>query len=177
VKLKFYLAGAMEKAENLGAGWRDDMTAKLDILGHEVLNPCLFEPRQLKGLHTKRLPESFTNKLNGELVKPTHWHQLKLAKEQHLQDRFLKYMRHIIKFDIKILLGEADVVVCLWSEDTGKGAGTHAELTYAYLNNIPVYTVMTHEMPAWALACCTKTFDSFEELNSFLSNEYDVKFE
>ena len=73
-----YLVSGMEKEKNLGAGWREDITPKLEELGFEVLNPVLFEKDQLKGLHLNRLPESFKGR-NGDIVRPTFWHQLKLA--------------------------------------------------------------------------------------------------
>jgi len=176
MRLKFYLAGAMEAAKDLGAGWRVGVTEKLHSMGHETLDPCLFEPDKLKGLHTKRLPDTFTNRITGETITPTHWHQLKLAKEPTYFQRFLKYMRLIIKYDIDMLVNHADAVICLWNSETSFGAGTHSELSYSYLNNIPVYCVETHPMPAWALGCCTQIFKSFEELYEFLDKDLNEGF-
>lgn len=169
-KITIYLAGAMESAKDLGMQWRNKTTKELEIYDVEVLNPCLFEPEQLKGLHVKRLPEYFTHKKTGEKVKLEHWHQLKMAAEPHLFKRFMKYMRRIIRYDIN-LLSETSYVICYWDEHTGKGAGTHAELTYAFMQHIPVYCVAPIVMPGWAVGCCTEIFDNFEELYKFLEEE------
>jgi len=170
-KLTAYLASGMENSKNLGAGWRAQITPFLEGLGLEVLNPCEFEPFQLKGLKPNRLPDVYTS-LNGEKIKPKHWHELKNASENHLYDRFLKYMRRIIKYDIGIVERETDYVICFWDETTGKGAGTHSELTAAFMHNVPVYCVATCSMPAWAKACCTEIFLDFEALKTFMRDEF-----
>jgi len=46
-----YLVGGMEHVAKLGGEWRDMLTPNLQELGFSVLNPCEFEPEQLKGLH------------------------------------------------------------------------------------------------------------------------------
>lgn len=170
-KLSIYLAGGMEASNNLGAQWRENITPLLEELGLEVLNPVLFEPKQLKGLQPRKLPEFCTND-EGKKVKVSHWHDLKNATEPHLYGRFLKYMRRIIKYDINIVRNETDSVICYWSETTAKGAGTHAELTEAFLSNKEVYCVAHANMPAWAKACCTEIFKTFEELREFLTSEF-----
>ena len=170
-KLKVYLAGAMEKAQDLGAGWRKEITPFLEQeLQLDVLNPCEFEPHQLKGLQPNRLPEFYTD-LHGQRVKPKHWHELKNASEKHLYNRFLKYMRRIIQYDINVVRYQANIVIVYWDECTGKGAGTHSELTDAFLNNVPVYCVAQSEMPAWTKACCTEIFLTFDALKEFLRDE------
>lgn len=171
-KLKVYLIGAMEAAPKLGAGWRNKLTPFLVELGLEVLNPVEFEPEQLKGLQPNRLPDSFITTTGTKKV-PKFWHDLKLAKEPRLYNRFLKYMRRIIHFDINVVQNEADYIICHWDEATGKGAGTHSELTTAFLRNIPVYCVKDGPMPAWAMACCTEIFDNFDDLKEFLKEEFD----
>jgi hypothetical protein len=172
-KLSVYLAGAMENANKLGAGWRKDLTPFLESLDLTVLNPCEFEPHQLKGLQPNRLPEYYTD-FEGNQVKPKYWHELKNAKERHLYNRFLKYMRRIIHYDMR-LVAKVDYVVVLWDEATSKGAGTHAELTEAFLNNIPVYCVALTDIPAWCKACCTEIFLDFESLKEFLKEEFDAQ--
>ena len=65
-KLTAYLAGALEAAADLGAGWRTEITPFLEEQGFEVLNPWEFEPFQLKGLQPNRLPEFYTDGLSGK---------------------------------------------------------------------------------------------------------------
>ena len=169
-KLTVYLAGAMEAAENLGAGWRDKITPFFEKLDIDILNPCQFEPLQLCGLRPNRLPS--TDIQLGKKVKIKHWHDLKNSDDPILYDRFLKYMRRIINYDIKLVKNHTDFIVVYWDENTNKGAGTHAELTFAFMQNIPVYCVAHANMPAWSRACCSEIFMTFEALEDFLTDEY-----
>lgn len=176
-KLAIYLAGGMENDKNLGAGWRDKVTPSLLELGFAILNPCEFEPDQLKGLHTSRLPDKLKTE-EGKNVKPKHWHHLKQApRDSSYYLRFKKYMQRIIKYDLSIIKEEVDIVICYWTKATAKGAGTHSELTYAFINNIPVFVVLEPgtELPGWIHGCTTKIFDTFDELqvdfNKYYSKE------
>jgi len=165
-QLTIYLAGGMENSKNLGAGWRNRLTPKLELMGIKVLNPCEFEQEQLKGLKTKMLPEKFRS-AEGKIVRPKHWHQLKMApRDSHLYKRFKRYMQNIIRYDIYVVTECTDFVVCYWNEDTGKGAGTHSELTTAFMNDIPVYVILEDgaSFPAWAQGCTTEIFDNFDDL-------------
>lgn len=81
-------------------------------------------------------------------------------------------MRRIIQFDIRMVTRHTDLVVVLWDKGCRGGAGTHAELTYAFLNNIPVYCVKLAKMPKWARACCTRVFSGFTPLIGFLGRKY-----
>lgn len=151
----------MEKAEKLGEEWRDAVTPFLEELDLEVLNPVLFEPEQLKGLQPKRLPEGYK-----------HWHDLRNASEPHLRQRFKKYMHRIIKYDMNTVKNNTDFVLVYWDESCGQGAGTHAELTMAFLNNIPVYAVEVAQMPAWAYACCSHICSDWKGMYQLLSQEF-----
>jgi len=173
-KLTTYLCGAMEAAKNLGAGWRAEITPFLEELGLEVLNPVEFEPHQLKGLQPNRLPEFYTD-FHGNQVKPEYWHELKNAQEKHLYKRFLKYMRRIIQYDMRLVRNEVDFIIVLWDKNAAKGAGTHAEMTEGFLQNLPIYCVAKSDIPAWAKATCTEIFLSFDELRDFLKEEFDYE--
>ncbi len=161
-----YLAGGMEAEKALGAGWREVITPKLDAMGYEVLNPCLFESQQLKGLHTNRLPDTITT-ASGNVVSPKHWHELKHAtRDSDEYKRFKRYMQRIVRYDLNIVRNETDVVICNWTKGTAKGAGTHSELTVAFESGLPVLAVVQTgvDMPAWSQACCTSIFTTFEDL-------------
>jgi len=165
-QLTIYLAGGMENSKNLGAGWRSKLTPKLEAMGIKVLNPVEFEQEQLKGLKIKMLPEKFRS-VEGKLIRPKHWHQLKMApRDSHLYRRFQRYMQNIIRYDMHVVQECTDFVVCYWNENTGKGAGTHSELTTAFMNDIPVYVVLEKgvQLPGWSHGCATKIYDNFEDL-------------
>jgi hypothetical protein len=155
----------------MGVGWRAELTPFLDELGFEVLDPSVFEAKQLKGLRPGRLPDYCTN-LEGKRIRVKHWHDLKNASEQHLYARFQKYMGRVIKYDIRIVRNESDNVIVFWDDATARGAGTHAEITEAFLKGIPVYCVAKADMPAWAKGCCSAIFLNFDALKDFLKDEF-----
>ena len=165
-----YLAGGMEAASELGSGWRSELTPFLEGLNLEVLNPCLFEAEQLRGFRPNRLPT--THVVNGVETPLNYWHELKNSDNKHLYKRFLNYMQRIIAFDINVVQHNTDIVICYWDESTGKGAGTHSELTTAFLSGVPVYCVAACDMPAWSKGCCDKIFLNFEDLKKYLTKEY-----
>lgn len=170
---KIYLIGGMEHAENLGANWRAEVGPKLRDMGYDVLDPCEFEPMQLTGLHTKRLPETLET-AEGKIIKPTHWHQLKLApKGSAAHNRFKKYMQRIIQYDINVVRNKADVMLAYWTDETGRGAGSHHEIGTAYLCGKPVYTVLAGgvDYPGWLVGCTTEVFDTFEQALERLADE------
>jgi len=172
-KLQVYLIGAIEKADDLGVGWRKELTPFLLELGLKVLDPTKFEPQQLKGLQPNRLPEFFTDE-NGKQCTPTHWHHLKSATEPHLQERFKRYMQRIIRFDLKIV-EDSDFMVVRWDKVARQGAGSYHEIGKAFELGKPVYCVQETELPAWLKACCTETFKTFTELKDFLKEEFDYE--
>jgi hypothetical protein len=159
-KMVVYLAGRMGR-DPADEAWRQDLTPFLESLGFEVLNPCEFEPRQLRGLKLKRLPEGMS-----------HWTELQHSEDSRQVERFLRYMRHVISFDIKLVRSQVNYVVCRWSEGCKTGAGTHSELTEAFMNGVPVYCVEEASLPAWSRGCCTEVFKTFDELKEFLTEEF-----
>lgn len=170
-KLTVYLAGGMEAVTDMGVGWRTELTPFLQGLGFEVLDPTVFEPEQLKGLRPNRLPDTCTT-LNGRQMKVEHWHDLKNAAESVLYTRFQKYMRHVIKYDMRVVQSETDYVIALWNEGTARGAGTHAEITMAFLRGVPVYLVAKSDVPAWIKGCASEIFLTFDALKEFLKLEF-----
>jgi len=171
-QLAIYLCAGMEAEEKLGAGWRSNITPFLKDLNFEVWNPCEFEPEQLKGLKPNRLPDFYTDRKTGKKVVPTHWHELKMAKEPQFFKRFATYMNRIRSYDINLINRDMDILLVYWNERTGRGAGSHAEIEAAYKKGIPIYIVEESTMPAWLVVCATELFDDFDEMKGFLIEEY-----
>ena len=165
MKTKAYLAGRMSKNPN-DVKWREEITPFLEELGFEVLNPYKLEPLQLKGLRPSRLPEGFQ-----------HWYELRDSEDPLHVERFMKYMRRIIKFDIHIVNNIADLVIVYWDKGCKDGAGTHSEMTSAFITGKPVYCVLEKgtRLPAWARGCCEELFDSFEDLKKFLVEDWSER--
>lgn len=160
IKAKAYLAGRMGTNPH-DREWRKKITPFLEELGFEVLDPYVMEPLQLAGLRPGRLPDGIE-----------HWYQLRDSDDPQHIERFMKYMRRIIHYDIHLVQNEADVVIVYWDKGCRNGAGTHSEMTSAYLAGKSVLCVMKHRLPAWARGCCEEVFESFDSLKKFLQDEY-----
>jgi hypothetical protein len=177
---KIYLVGSMEAAADFGAGWRAEITPFLqEELGFEVLDPVLFEPRQLRGCHLNDLPEYITT-VTGERIKVTRWHDM-LQADTRTEDgkryynRALGYMRRIVEFDCNVVNKEADVILCLWDQNLMKGAGSQSELTLAFLRGLPVYVVATCRMAAWSKGCATHIELTWEAMKERLRKDFGKK--
>lgn len=159
---KAYLAGRMSNNPH-DKKWRDDMAPFLEDLGFEVLDPYKFEPLQLQGLRPTRLPDGFN-----------HWYELRDSDDPLHIERFLKYMRRIIKYDIHLVTQIVDVVIVYWDKGCKNGAGTHSEMTAAFIAGKPVYLVLEKgtRLPAWATGCCDEIFDNFDDLRVFLKEDW-----
>ena len=168
-----YLAGAMEAADHLGEGWRNNITPTLEELGFEVLDPCKLEADKLKNYrpNSKLLP--FEHWRTGEIVVPIYWHHMKNAPIGSRQrGRFCTYMNVIKKFDLDIVYDRCDMVIVYWDECAARGAGTHRELDAAFEASKPVYAVCECDLPAWLAPCITAEFRNFKDLSVFLKEEF-----
>ena len=149
-----YLSGAMEFANDEGAGWRKEVTYWLGkTLGHSVFNPVLESEKLVKKYGAKSYRD---------------W------KESDIQ-KYTNFIRLCVDRDIDIVRNKCDYLICLWDESVMKGAGTHAEVTIAYESNKPVYLInklSIDNLSGWIMACSTKIFTDFEPLKIFLSEEY-----
>ena len=71
-----------------------------------------------------------------------------------------------------------DYLICLWDESVFKGAGTHAEVTLAYDCKKPVYLINkigVSDLSGWIMACSSEIFPDFDQLKSFLLDQYSSK--
>ncbi len=152
--MKAYLSGAMEFAKDEGAGWRGDMTLWLDrTLGHSVYNPVVES-------------QSLMNEYGAK-----NYRELKNSHPQKYSD----FIRTCVDRDIDVVRNGVDYLICLWDEGVFKGAGTHAEVTLAYDCNKPVYLInklTASDLSSWVMACSTEIFSNFDQLKSFLSEQY-----
>jgi hypothetical protein len=143
--MRAYLSGAIEYAPDHGRTWRAAITPFLESLGHEVYDPALDVKKNLS---------------DEEVANFRGWKHSDLA-------RFQATVRKIIDYDLEWIAKRTDFIVCLWDEYAQKGAGTQAELTFAYRLNIPVYLVanipITH-ISGWIIGCSTEIFWSLEQL-------------
>jgi hypothetical protein len=143
--MRAYLSGAIEYSPDHGRAWRAAVTPFLESLGHQVYDPALDEKKNLT---------------DDEAAHFRGWKRTDTA-------RFQRTVRKIIDFDLDWVAHRTDFIVCLWDEYAQKGAGTHAELTFAYRMKIPVYLITTqpiNDISGWIIGCSTVIFSSLEEL-------------
>ena len=150
-----YLAGSIEFSHDHGRGWRRELRSFLEErLGHQVYDPVEDEKQNLDDEEVK----SFRS-----------W---KCTDSE----RYRRAVRKIIDFDLDLIEGRTDYIVCFWQGHTVQGGGTPAEITAAYRNGISVYLVTdlpVSELSGWVLVCAERVFANFDELKAFLINSQD----
>ena len=150
-----YLSGAMEYADDEGAGWRNKMSHWLqDELQHRTIDPVIESARIVQ---------------NNQAEDYRQW-------KTHNPDKYAKFIQLCVKNDIDIVRNRADYLICLWDLNVMKGAGTHAEITLAFDLNKPVYIVNKLpliDLSGWIMACATEIFDDFDQLKEFLIKNYN----
>ncbi|MGZ4818984.1 MAG: hypothetical protein ACXVZJ_10185 [Terriglobales bacterium] len=155
--MRAYLSGSIEYSADLGKGWRAQVTPFLRALGHEVYDPASDEKKNLG---------------DEEMREFRAWKTSDLP-------RFQDTVRKIIAWDLDWIEKRTDYVICYWDAAAARGAGTQGELTFAHRNGIPVYLVLgmpSRVVSAWILGCATRIFDSFAELQMFLTRTYAQRF-
>ena len=151
--MRAYLSGAIEYAPDHGRVWRAAITPFLESIGHSVYDPVRDEKKDLT---------------DDELANFRAWKTADLP-------RFQQTIRKIIAYDLDWIEQKTDYIICYWDEHVLKGAGTQAELTFAYRLGIPVYLVTaipTERVSGWILGCSTEVFSSFQQLQSFFTARY-----
>ena len=149
-----YLSGPIENAENDGAYWRESLTDWLkNSVGHSVFNPVEATQEVTKGYPS----DSFREMIRSN------------------PEEYKKLIRKIIDIDIEAVINNSDYLIVNWEESVFRGGGTHGEITLAYHFKKPVYLVNQvpiDDLSSWIYACSTIVFNSFEDLKSFIVEEY-----
>ena len=152
--MKAYLSGAMEFAHDEGASWRNDLTLWLkNTISHEAIDPVI---------------ES------AKLITENNAQNYRKWKESDPK-KYASFIQLCVKNDIEIVREKADYLICLWDKIVFKGAGTHAEVTFAYDLKKPVFLINKlpfNDLSGWITACSSKIFSNFDELKIFLIQEY-----
>lgn len=146
---RIYLAGAIERAPDLGVGWRKDVTPFLEELGFEVIDPCIIEDKGMK---------LFEN----ELVR---------RKDLSTPEKLAAYkstVKHKVIIPDLAMLYSCTHILCLWDKYAQAGAGTAGELTMARWLQKQVWLVNGYDdiakVSGWILGCADEIFNNFEEL-------------
>ena len=151
-----YLSGAMEFADDEGASWRNEITIWLkDTINHQSIDPVIESAKIVK-------------ENNAE-----NYRSWKVADA----NKYARFIQLCIKNDLEIVREKADYLICLWDENVIKGAGTHAEITFAYDLKKPVYLINKlppKDLSGWIMACSSEIFSNFDDLKDFLIKKYKL---
>ena len=146
-----YLSGGMQFADDLGAGWREKCSERLQAMKYFPIDIA-------------RMDKEYT-KQYGQLY-------FIADKQNHLQYKS-NFRRHFIHADVQLVINDSDALIVLYDESVRRGAGTTSEVHEAYKNDIPVFLVSSYpdwqnEVPGWMQAETTKVFTDFESLYEYL---------
>ena len=175
-KYKTYLIGAIEKTGNddVGRGWRDHITPRL-----EGLDIFVFDPLKLEGSKVNLNPEEFLEKLHG-YKRSGHW------------EKFMEVMNKIWHGEPHIdddgqlshTMGDKDYVhhsnfLVGYLAENDDPVGTIYEMGLAKEAGIPIYlitkinkTVLNSSLLWLVLASGGQVFTSFNQLIEFLEKKY-----
>ncbi len=149
-----YLCGPIEFAEGGGRQWRREIAQFLsEHLRHRAYDPAEDE--------TKNLTQE-------EVANFRAWKLTDVGRHRAA-------IRKIIHFDLDIIGGAADYLVCYWTQAAPLSAGTAAEMTAAFRKGIPVYLVTPlapQQLSGWMLGCADEVFATIEDLKKFLLGRY-----
>lgn len=150
-----YLSGGMEKAKDLGAGWRRECSKTLTKMNYFPIDICELDRDYAKH--------------HGELF---YAYKDDFTPRDMIQFKS-NIRKHFIYTDLELVKKDSDAVLILWDEAAQGGGGSHAELATAYENDIPIF-IMTHlslnKIPGWVQAESTKIFQSWEDIYKYLND-------
>lgn len=151
--MRAYLSGAIEHAEDGGKGWRREVAALLEDLGHEAYDPAADEKKNLT-------EEERANFRRWKLEDPA---------------RFREVIRKIIAWDLDRIENWSDCVIALWDRAAGQGGGTASEITLAYRLGKPVFLLLgmpVWEASGWILAAAEEVFENAQGLKAHLRQRF-----
>jgi hypothetical protein len=161
-KFSIYLAGAMEYAADGGKGWRSDLTKAIKRFGKDKIN--ILDPVKLEAEKMRTLG-----------VKDKKWILGKNANQNSPEFiEFRRVMRAIIAYDIG-LVNRSNLIVADWSTETKNGAGTHGEITHAFMRGIPILLLTRDfdmDVPAWILGCIAGRATSILDVTNLVHDIY-----
>jgi hypothetical protein len=145
-----YLAGGMQRSPDGGVKWRRNIKQLLNQRGYYCIDPTKEENCLL-------LDDGWRDSMNNNF------------------ELFQKNMRIIIDRDL-YFVKMSENIVCLY--DDYLGGGTFHEMGESYLLNKKLYIINGNQhnlknMNWWALGCCTKIVNSYEDLIKYFPNISD----
>ena len=151
-----YLSGAIENAPYEGQEWREEMTECPQYnLNHRVIDSTL-------------ISQATAIKENAK--------EYKLWKNFY-PEKYKTFIQKILRLDINAVISKVYYIICLWDEDVIRSVGTHAEVTFGYWYQKPVFLINKLEKAAlssWIKSCSVFVFDDFNFLGFYLLKLYKI---
>jgi len=150
-----YLSGGMENAENLGAGWREEVTREIQSMGY-----CSLDITALDLAYQAEHGDLFNYVDCDDCIRVAM-----LRKKAAIR-------KHFIKADLQLIVNDSDALIVYYDESVRLGAGTISECQVAFNHDIPIFIVNSYldntEIPGWLLALSTKIFQDFGTLYMYM---------
>jgi nucleoside 2-deoxyribosyltransferase len=151
---RVYLAGAMDRVEDRGNGWRDNITPFLENLGIIVFNP-IKKPSIL-----------------GQEDEQTHKYKIKLKQEKKY-DELSSVMKEIRSVDLRLVDISDFMIVNLNLEHYA--CGTYEEIFWANRQKKPIIVHMVQgkqQAPDWLFGTIPHQmiFSNWDEIKNYLNH-------
>ena len=147
--MKFYLSGGMEYKKDLGKGWREWLTEKLEERRHDAINPVRLEILEEEEEGAAPIQVRLTKmKIAGDLA--------------GVRKNVRKFLFRKDMFAIQL----ADATVAVYDECTQQGAGTLSEVWESFREGKPVYVITDfplEKIPTWLIGESVALFKDFDE--------------
>jgi hypothetical protein len=155
--MKFYLSGGMEYKKNLGTGWREWITERLQELDHDGVDPVKLES-----------PDENGDPIQDRLT------EMKLAGQLDEVRRIVR--RSLFRKDM-FAIQLSDAIVILYDESVQRGAGTLSEGWESFREGRPIYIVTDFpldKIPTWLIGESTEIFEDFEDFLNYVADHNSV---
>lgn len=148
-----YLSGGMQHSQDLGAGWRSEVSKWLVELGYTPIDIAAMDI-------------AYAN-VHGDMYRALESHEDLLERKSNIR-------RHYIYADIQLIKDHTDALIIYYDESVRRGAGTISECQIAYDRELPIFLVNgfdnLNDIPGWLQGLTTKIFASFDELKVYMAN-------
>jgi len=152
-----YLAGPIDRAQDFGVGWRDEISPFLHKLGIGVLNPC------------DKPSINYRDGSEDSVVVQT----INDLKSSGKHEEAHSTMKKIITDDLHLL--DISSFIILYIDTDIHMCGSYCEVTYAALEKKPILIFCKqgkNNIPNWLYGLCNPEFffDSLSEVQDFISS-------
>lgn len=160
---RIYLCGPMEFSQDMGEGWRKELTPHLESLGLNVIDPT-----------NRKTKLSFSESASEE------HHKLKIVREAQNYQKLTEHAKEIVKSDLS-LVDRSDIIL-VYIDITQYSVGTIDEFVTACNARKPIILVCKQgkkHIPIWFFGRMNHRymFDSLKESLTYLEKINKMPYE